>query len=96
MALVQNSARGDANRIPATDHADPTLYVYARGSSSASDYVRINHDTAAATIESGDGNLNLEAAGDIMNKGNRIPKVFSGTSVPNNALGSDGDVYFKY
>jgi hypothetical protein len=96
MALVQNSARGDANRIPATDHADPTLYVYARGSSSASDYVRISHDTAAATIESGDGNLNLEAAGAIMNKGNRIPKVFSGTSVPSNALGSDGDVYFKY
>jgi hypothetical protein len=47
-------------------------------------------------IESGTGNLNLEAAGDIMNKGNRIPKVFSGTSVPSNALGSDGDVYFKY
>jgi hypothetical protein len=96
LVIAQGNEVDNANRIPATAHAHPTLYLYGNGSANANDFVRLSHDTTNATVEAGRGNLNLEAAGDIMNKGNRIPKVFSGTSVPSNALGGDGDVYFKY
>ncbi len=97
MVLVENNQRGQANRIPTTDHLDPTLYLYGRGSTNAAHYMRMNHDTTNGTIETGAGNLNLvSASGTINNNGNRIPKVFSGTTPPGAGTGDDGDLYFEY
>jgi hypothetical protein len=62
LVICTNNVRGSVNRVPTTDHEDPTLYVYSRGNSSATDYVRINHDTTNGTIESGDGKLILKSA----------------------------------
>jgi hypothetical protein len=56
----------------------------------------MNHNTTDGTIETGAGNLNLVSAGDINNNGNRIPKVFSGTTAPGAGTGTDGDLYFQY
>ena len=97
LVIVQNNERGGANRVPTIDHADPTLYLYGRGSSNANHFMRLNHDTTNGVIETGAGDLNLvSASGNINNNGNRIPKVFSGTTTPGAGLGSDGDLYFKY
>jgi hypothetical protein len=96
LVLVQNNQRGQANRIPTTDHTHPTLYLYGSGSANAAHYLRMNHNTTDGTIETGAGNLNLVSAGDINNNGNRIPKVFSGTTAPSAGTGTDGDLYFQY
>ena len=96
LVVVQNNQRGQANRIPTTDHTHPTLYLYGSGSANAAHYLRMNHDTTDGTIETGAGNLNLVSAGDINNNGNRIPKVFSGTTAPGAGTGTDGDLYFQY
>ena len=57
----------------------------------------MNHNTTNAVIETGAGNLNLvSASGTINNDGNRIPKVFSGTTAPSAGTGADGDLYFEY
>jgi hypothetical protein len=62
IALVSQSGQGNNNRRPSTAHANPTLYVYAFGTASANDFVRINHDTTDGTIETGDGKLIAKAA----------------------------------
>jgi hypothetical protein len=65
LVLVQNNQRTSSNRIPTTDHAHPTLYIYA-GGSTANDYVRINHDTSNATIATGDGSIILDPANSVV------------------------------
>ena len=65
LVLVQNNQRTSSNRIPTTDHAHPTLYIYA-GGSTADDYVRINHDTSNATIATGDGSIILDPANSVV------------------------------
>jgi len=96
MALVSMSHLGNANRSPVTQHSDPHLYVYSSDATQANDFVRISHNQTDAVIESGAGNLNLVSSGDINNNGNRIPKVFSGTTAPSAGTGTDGDLYFQY
>ena len=96
VAIVSQNGQGNSNRRPSTAHANPTLYVYAFGTANANDFVRVSHDTTNGTVEAGRGNLNLVSAGDINNNGNRIPKVFSGTSAPSAGTGTDGDLYFQY
>ena len=59
-------------------------------------HVGVWHDATNGYIESTLGNLNLVSAGDINNNGNRIPKVFSGTTAPSAGTGTDGDLYFQY
>ena len=70
--------------------------MYAAGAANAADYVRVSHDATDGTIEVGNGDLNLVSTGDINNNGNRIPKVFSGTTAPSAGTGTDGDLYFQY
>jgi hypothetical protein len=96
VVICNQSDVGVANRSPATAHVDPTFYVYSSDGTQALDYVRISHNQTDAVIESGAGNLNLVSAGDINNNGNRIPKVFSGTTAPGAGTGTDGDLYFQY
>ena len=62
IALVSQSGQGNNNRRPSTAHTNPTFYVYAAGTSSAADYIRISHDTTDGTIETGDGKLIAKAA----------------------------------
>jgi hypothetical protein len=96
LAICQGNQISAANRIPATAHADPTLYIYAGGAANGAHFLRMNHNTTDGTIETGAGNLNLVSASDINNNGNRIPKVFSGTTAPSAGTGTDGDLYFQY
>jgi hypothetical protein len=81
-----DNTKGSANRIPTTDHADPTLYVYARGNTSAADYVRVNHDTTDGTIESGNGRMIVKGATAV-----RIATASGGFDLPATA-GSNGQV----
>ncbi len=94
--IAQGNQADAANRIPLIAHADPTLYIYAGGAANGAHFLRMNHNTTDGTIETGAGNLNLVSAGDINNNGNRIPKVFSGTTAPSAGTGTDGDLYFQY
>jgi hypothetical protein len=94
--IAQGNQADAANRIPLIAHADPTLYIYAGGAANGAHFLRMNHDTTNGTVEAGAGNLNLVSAGDINNNGNRIPKVFSGTTAPSAGTGTDGDLYFQY
>ena len=96
VVICNQSHVGVANRSPATEHVDPTFYVYSSDGTQPLDYVRISHNQTDAVIESGAGNLNLVSAADINNNGNRIPKVFSGTTAPGAGTGTDGDLYFQY
>ena len=97
VAIVNQSHVGVANRSPATAHVDPTLYVYSSDGAQANDFVRISHNQTDAVIEAGNGDLNLvSASGNINNNGNRIPKVFSGTTPPSAGTGDDGDLYFQH
>jgi hypothetical protein len=94
--IAQGNQVTAANRIPLIAHADPTLYIYAGGAANGAHFLRMNHNTTNGTVEAGAGNLNLVSAGDINNNGNRIPKVFSGTTAPSAGTGTDGDLYFQY
>ena len=94
--IAQGNQADAANRIPLIAHADPTLYIYAGGAANGAHFLRMNHNTTNGTVEAGAGNLNLVSAGDINNNGNRIPKVFSGTTAPSAGTGTDGDLYFQY
>jgi hypothetical protein len=95
VAICNQVDVGVANRSPATAHVDPTFYVYSSDGTQANDFVRVSHNQTNGVIESGNGHLNLVSAGDINNNGNRIPKVFSGTTAPG-AFGDEGDLYFQY
>jgi hypothetical protein len=96
VVICNQSHVGVANRSPATAHADPTFYVYSSDGAQANDYVRISHNQTDAVIEAGNGNLNLVSVADINNNGNRIPKVFYGSSAPGVGTGTDGDLYFQH
>ena len=52
-AIISESAAGNANRSPATSHANPNLYVYRRGVTSANDFIRVEHDGTNGKIVSG-------------------------------------------
>ena len=52
-AIIGYGSEGNANRSPATLHTNPNLYIYANGATSANDYVRFEHDTTRALIETG-------------------------------------------
>lgn len=69
LVVVQNNQRGQANRIPTTDHTHPTLYVYAAGAANAADYVRVSHDTTNGTVEAGRGVLTLIGASGVRMNG---------------------------
>ena len=63
--LVSQNGMGNANRRPSTAHTNPTLYVYAAGTSNASHYLRAFHDATKATVEAGAGVLTLIGASGV-------------------------------
>ena len=97
VAIMHRFHMGQANRTPSTTHVDPHLYIYSQDNTQANDFVRFSHNQTDGVIETGAGDLNLvSASGNINNNGNRIPKVFSGTTPPGAGTGSDGDIYIQY
>jgi hypothetical protein len=69
IAIISNTATGAANRSPTTEHTDPTLYIYAAGSTNANHFIRMNHNTTDGTIETGAGKLTLKAASNVKIEG---------------------------
>jgi hypothetical protein len=67
--IAQGNQVTAANRVPLIAHADPTLYIYGNGNANANDFVRINHDTTNATLESGRGKLVAKAASRVRIEG---------------------------
>ena len=57
LCLVSQNGMGNANRRPATAHANPTIYVYAGGFANANDFVRTSHDGTDGAVEAGRGKL---------------------------------------
>ncbi len=80
-ALVQLGSQGNANRSPATAHTHPNLYIYANGTTSAADYIRMEHDTTDGRIVTGDGQLSLEPATSVyINGGHREKRTATATN----------------
>lgn len=81
-AIVQLGSQGNANRSPTTSHTNPNLYVYASGTASAVDFVRIEHDLTDGRIVTGDGNLELTPATNVfVNGGYRMKRTATAVSV---------------
>jgi hypothetical protein len=53
IALVNYFAVGHANRSPGTTHVHPNFYIYANGTTSANDFMRLEHDSTRGIIETG-------------------------------------------
>jgi len=82
VAIIQAGNQAQANRSPTTSHTNPNLYIYAGGSASAADYVRIEHDLTDGRIVTGDGNLELAPATNVfVNSGYRMKRTATATSV---------------
>ena len=76
VAIIQAGNQGAANRSPTTSHTNPNLYIYAGGSASAVDFVRIEHDLTDGRIATGDGNLELSPATNVfVNAGYRMKRT---------------------
>jgi hypothetical protein len=61
LCMVSQNGMGNANRRPTTEHSNPTLYVYAAGTSNANDFVRTSHDATDGYVEAGRGQLRIKA-----------------------------------
>ena len=96
LVLCNIAHLGNAARMPSTLYGDPSFLVYSADIAEANDFVRITHDRTDGIVQSGNGSLNLTSAADINNNGNRIPKVFYGSSAPLAGTGTDGDLYFQH
>jgi hypothetical protein len=82
VAIIQAGNQGAANRSPTTSHTHPNLYIYANGSASAADFVRIEHDLTDGRIVTGDGNLELTPATNVfVNAGYRMKRTATAVSV---------------
>ena len=86
LCLVSQNGMGNANRRPATAHANPTIYVYAGGFANANDFVRTSHDGTDGAVEAGRGKLRLKGA-----SGARVESSSGGFDLPATA-GSNGQV----
>ena len=53
IALVNYFAVGNSNRSPGTTHVHPNFYIYANGTTSANDFMRLEHDSTRGIIETG-------------------------------------------
>jgi hypothetical protein len=53
LSIIDYAWFGNANRIPATAHTNPNLYLYRAGAASANDFIRIEHDGTNGKIVSG-------------------------------------------
>jgi hypothetical protein len=87
VAIVNQSHVGVANRSPATEHVDPTFYVYSSDGAQALDYVRVSHDQTDGVIEAGAGRLRLKGASVV-----RIEGPSGGFDILPTA-GSNGQVF---
>jgi hypothetical protein len=86
VVVCNQSHVGVANRSPATEHVDPTFYVYSSDGAQANDYVRVSHDQTDGVIESGAGKLRIKGASAV-----RIESPSGGFDLPATA-GSVGQV----
>jgi hypothetical protein len=53
VSIMQNNMRGSATRFPKIELPDPNLYIFARGNSSANDFIRFEHNSLNGRIISG-------------------------------------------
>jgi len=84
IALVDYYDVGNANRSPATSHSNPNLYVYRRGTASANDFIRIEHDgTDGALYSGGTTNIALNPGSGTVKVNN---KLTLGTSTLNSSV----------
>jgi hypothetical protein len=84
IALVDYFDVGNANRSPATSHSNPNLYIYRRGTASADDFIRIEHDgTNGALYSGGTTNIALNPGSGTVKVNN---KLTLGTSTLNSSV----------
>ena len=53
VAITGRSDAGTTNRSPVTSHTNPNLYIYRAGTTSANDFIRIEHDGTNGNIVAG-------------------------------------------
>jgi hypothetical protein len=97
IALVNYFAVGHANRSPGTTHVHPNFYIYANGTTSANDFMRLEHDSTRGIIETGGtSGLTLKpGSGAVAIENKLILGItgFNGTSTPG-CLEFDGNVLY--
>jgi hypothetical protein len=97
IALVNYFAVGNANRSPGTTHVHPNFYIYANGTTSANDFMRLEHDSTRGIIETGGtSGLTLKpGSGAVAIENKLILGItgFNGTSTPG-CLEFDGNVLY--
>ena len=97
IALVNYFAVGNANRSPGTTHVHPNFYIYANGTTSANDFMRLEHDSTRGIIETGGtSGLTLKSGSGAVAIHNKLIlgiTGFNGTSTPG-CLEFDGNVLY--
>ena len=102
LALVDVNGLGNANRSPGTTHANPNLYIYANGSASANDFMRLEHGRTAGLIQTGGtsgltlapGSGILGISGSFTASGATFSGNISAPNIVNNFGGATGGITF--
>ena len=74
IAIIDNTAVGNANRSPGTTHSNPNFYIYSNGASNANDFIRLEHDRTNANIVTG------QTSGILMQPGSGFVGISGGIS----------------
>ena len=88
-------AAGTVNRSPVTSHTNPNLYIYRAGTTSANDFIRIEHDGTNGNIVAG-GTSGIKISGllDVASGLSASGAIFSGDITVNSMTvgrGGGGD-----
>lgn len=80
VAIVNADNTGSTNRSPVTSHTNPNLYVYRAGTTSANDFIRIEHDGTNGNIVAG-GTSGIKISGllDVASGLSAAGATFNGT-----------------
>ena len=80
VAITGRSDAGTTNRSPVTSHTNPNLYVYRAGTTSANDFIRIEHDGTNGNIVAG-GTSGIKISGllDVASGLSAAGATFNGT-----------------
>ena len=84
LSIIDYAWFGNGNRIPATAHTNPNLYLYRAGAASANDFIRIEHDGTYGNIVSGG------TSGILMRPGSGVLGISGGISLSAGITFTDG------
>jgi hypothetical protein len=87
VAIVSTVSTGSTNRSPVTSHTNPNLYIYRAGTTSANDFIRIEHDGTNGNIVAG-GTSGIKISGllDVASGLSAAGATFSATTASTSSI----------